>query len=66
MARYLALGMGIALGRMACACLSLFLGCVVVVTVGMVLLNHWFLGALVCCGGNMVSRWLWAWLTRGR
>ena len=64
--RGMALGVGLALGRMLHSILSLFLGLVTVCTIGMFLFGHWlpgsllFLAAMWCiagccaCGGRGV------------
>jgi hypothetical protein len=57
------LGVGLAIGRMLFACLSCFLGLVILVTVGMFLTGHWITASLLFIGGNWLHSWLWALLT---
>lgn len=56
--RGMALGMGLALGRMLHSLLSVFLGLVTVWTIGMFLFGHWVLGSLLFLSGNVVHSWL--------
>ena len=52
--RGIALGIGVSLGRALYSLLSVFLGLVVLVGVGMVILNHWILAVGVVSVGFVV------------
>lgn len=58
MYRGIALGVGLSIGRILYAALGFFLGLVAVVALGMVILNHWILGAAVFIAGCVVHDWL--------
>ena len=56
--RGMALGVGLALGRLLHSLLAVFLGLVTVCTIGMFLLHHWVLGSVLFLAGNVVHSWL--------